>query len=365
MNKPTAYSFVGSNIENLGGELERNCKKTSAECEIEWHKTGKAVGLMIWRIEKFKVVPWPVKQYGSFYDGDSYIVFKTYGNPSNFQFDVHFWLGAHTTADEAGTAAYKTVELDTFHDDKPVQYREVQGYESERFVSNFPNGIRILNGGIESGFHHVTAEAYKPRLLHLKGRRDIRVEEVPLERASLNSGDVFILDAGLKVYQWNGSKSSGLERNKGAQVSRALDDERGNVELTVLDEGSDQKCEAFWTLLGGHGPIKSAEAGGSDVGVASQKKLFQLSDASGHLDFTEVASGHISRSLLDSKDVFVFDIGNQIYVWIGKGASAQEKSKGMIHAQEYIKKYNRPPFLSICRIFEGGENECFEASFDH
>jgi len=43
--------------------------------------------------------------------------------------------------DEYGTAAYKTVELDTFLDDKAVQHRECEGYESERFMSYFPKGL--------------------------------------------------------------------------------------------------------------------------------------------------------------------------------------------------------------------------------
>ena len=40
--------------------------------------------------------------------------------------------------DEYGTAAYKTVELDTFLDDVPIQHREVQGHESALFKTYFP-----------------------------------------------------------------------------------------------------------------------------------------------------------------------------------------------------------------------------------
>ena len=39
--------------------------------------------------------------------------------------------------DEYGTAAYKTVELDTLLDDKPVQHREVENHESSLFKGYF------------------------------------------------------------------------------------------------------------------------------------------------------------------------------------------------------------------------------------
>eukprot|EP01113_Clastostelium_recurvatum_P051185 TRINITY_DN9885_c0_g1_i1.p1 TRINITY_DN9885_c0_g1~~TRINITY_DN9885_c0_g1_i1.p1 ORF type:complete len:139 (-),score=39.88 TRINITY_DN9885_c0_g1_i1:619-1035(-) len=122
------------------------------------------------------------------------------------------------------------------------------------FKSYFPKGVRVMEGGMDSGFNHVKPEEYRPRynhpfylkmhvclaiiiiiitlhlsftrLLQLKGRRHIRVTEVPLSFKSLNSGDVFILDAGVKIYQWNGSASSGMERSKAAQLSQSIEEER-------------------------------------------------------------------------------------------------------------------------------------------
>ena len=71
--------------------------------------------------------------------GDSYIVLNTWKeeDEEEFQYDLHFWIGKYSTQDEYGTAAYKTVELDTYHKDKPIQHREVQGFESDLFRSYF------------------------------------------------------------------------------------------------------------------------------------------------------------------------------------------------------------------------------------
>jgi len=363
MLKPKKYDIADSNIANLGSDLEKKVKLASAQTEPAWNNAGTKVGLLIWRIEKFHVISWPIDQYGSFYDGDSYIVLNTYIKPGGnaFQWDVHFWLGQYTSQDEAGTAAYKTVELDDKLGGAPVQHREVQGHESDLFLTYFKNEIKLLSGGVDSGFKHVKPEEYKPRLLHLKGKKKVRVTQVDLDRNSLNSGDTFILDNGLKIFQWNGKKSGPQEKQKGAQLSHALVDERkGKAKITVLEEG-DKEAD-FWGLLGGFGPVKSAEEGGDDleaekVGV---KMLFHLSDASGKMEFKQIATGaSCKRSLLNSDDVFILDTGAEVFAWIGKGASSEEKSKALGYAQDYLTNFSRPAYLPISKILEGSENSMF------
>lgn len=365
MLKQKTYNIADSNIANLGSELEKNVKLAAANTEAAWSNAGKEVGLQIWRIEKFNVVSWPKEQYGTFYTGDSYIILNTYKKAGSdaLLWDVHFWLGTYTTQDEAGTAAYKTVELDDVLGGAPVQHREVCGHESRLFQSYF-KVLNLLDGGVESGFKHVKPEEYKPRLLQVKGRKNVRVLQVPITHESLNSGDVFILDAGLNIYQWNGSKASAGEKGKAAQVSRAIDDERaGKPEVHVFEEG-DSDAKPFWDALGGEGPIKTKEEGGDDEASADKIRLFRLSDASGSFEFKLEAEEKVSRSKLDSADVFIFDVGHEVFAWIGSGASKGERSKALQFAQDYIAKYNRPAWIPISRVLEGGENEVFEASFN-
>jgi gelsolin len=346
----------------FGSDIERNVKKASAEHENQWQGVAGVVGLRIWRIEKFQVVPWPKEKYGQFHKGDSYIVLHTYKVNNAIKYDVHFWLGSETSQDEAGTAAYKTVELDTLLDDVPVQHREVEDYESELFLSYFPNGVRLLAGGVDSGFNHVTPETYSPRLLHVRGTfKSVSSSQVPLASASLNSSDVFILDLGLKIIQWNGSKSNGAERNKAAALARAIDDERkGLAHVEVISEG--EACPEFWAALGGQGAI-APDSSSHAQPKAHEPVLNRLSDASGHLTFTEVARGRLNRSQLHSSDAFILDTGCEIFAWIGKGASVNERKFAIQSAQQYLNSHNLPPQTSICRILEGGENEIFEHAF--
>ena len=152
-------------------------------------KAGTKPGYEVWRIENKEPAPVPAKMYGQFYDGDAYIVLKTTQKPksSSLEWDIFFWLGEKSEQAEQGIAAYKTVELDESLGGGPTQHRELQGYESEEFMQCFKK-VEYLKGGVASGFKHVKRDVYEPRLLHVKGKRSVRVSEVPMSAKSLNSG---------------------------------------------------------------------------------------------------------------------------------------------------------------------------------
>lgn len=239
--KPKTYDWKDSNMANFGSDTEKKVKKEAAEAEPAWAGAGKKVGLQIWRIEKFKVVAWPKEKYGEFYNGDSYIILNTYvkkGDPT-LLYNIHFWIGKYSSQDEYGTAAYKTVELDTLLDDRPVQRREVQGHESDLFKSYFGNNMKILKGGVDTGFRRVLPEAYTPRLFEIKqyGRKVTRTE-ISLKRDNLKSDNVYIIDNGLKVYQWNGAKASKLEKLRANQELKDIMGKRKGVECSTLEEAS-------------------------------------------------------------------------------------------------------------------------------
>jgi len=368
MIKQKEYDLKDSNIANIGSDLDKKVRQAAAQTEKAWTNAGKEVGMQIWRIEKFTVQSVPKDTYGTFYSGDSYILLNTYKKKDapKILWDVHFWLGKFTTQDEAGTAAYKTVELDDLLGGEPVQHREVQGHESDLFLSYFKNEIKILEGGVDTGFRHVEPEKFEHRLLHLKGKKKVRVTQVEKKHTSLNSGDIFVLDCGMEIYQWNGSKSGPQEKMKGAQLSRALVDERKGLPKIHVFEENGKDLAPFWKAIGGQGPVKSAEEGGDDAEheKSSDKILFRLSDASGKLDFKEVAKGAaVKRNMLQSADVFVLDTGAEVFAWIGRGSSVGERKSAMQYAQDYLVKFKRPLYLPISRVLEGGENEVFEAAF--
>lgn len=382
MQKDRPVDWQDTNMSLFGSDIEKKCKAAAADSEPQWDDAGVKPGLQVWRIEQFRVKPWPKSKYGRFHSGDSYIILNTYVkepdvNPDKLAWDVHFWIGSESTQDEYGTAAYKTVELDDKLDGAAIQHREVQEAESELFLGYFGK-LMYLTGGAASGFKSVEAETRPTRLFWVKGRaNNMLLKEVKLRRDSMNSGDVFILDSEEGIWQWSGKESNAHERSKAAAFCASLKADRGGkVAVTTLVEAeSDGEAEApaFWKHLPGERKllglkvadikVKTAAVGGGDEEVkAFEPVLFRVSDrmVGGGASFSKVGAGkQIPISKLQSDDAFILDTGFEIFIWVGQGASQSEKVSAFPHAQKYLKDHKRPPVLPLTRYAEGKEPASF------
>ncbi|ESK95169.1 actin regulatory protein [Moniliophthora roreri MCA 2997] len=360
LTKPNRYDIKDSNIALLGSDLEKRVREHAGDTETAWEDAGKEPGLQIWRIEEFHVVPWPKERKGSFYDGDSYIVLHTYRKTPESEalaYDLHFWLGEDTTQDEAGTAAYKTVELDDHLHGKPIQYREVQGSESSRFLSYFPK-FQSLRGGVASGFHHVTdpppLELFRLYRISSPKTGSTVIREVAAEASSLVKGDVYVLDKGSKVLQLNTKDSVGKEKFKAAEFVQSLVEARqGQCDVTVYDEGPG--AGVFLAEFGSESEMPSLQPT-EDEG--NETVLIRLSDASGQVTFEREALPHE----LSSADAYILDNSpTAIYVWLGNGSSLIERRLAPQYAQKYLyeTKEGRNVKVPIVRLHEGDEDEEF------
>jgi len=78
--------------------------------------------------------------------------------------------------------------------------------------------FRLLQGGVDSGFNHVT-NIFTPKLYSVKGKRRPVVTQMPkVSWNAMNNGDVFILQMREAIFIWEGETSNKLERLQAAKV---------------------------------------------------------------------------------------------------------------------------------------------------
>lgn len=224
-----------------------------------------------------------------------------------------------------------------------------------------------MEGGVASGFNTVNRDEYETRLFQVKGKRTVRVHQVPVKSASLTVDDVYVLDAGLEIYVYNGKSANRLEKAKGLEFVRTLNNEGrgGRANITFLEE--EPKSAGFWTALGGY--VEVTRTGEPDENFERMVKktttILRLSDSSSDLTVTDVtpSSGVLTKDLLKTEDVFIVDVGDAIFVWVGKGASDGERKNAITTATKYLQKTSRSLHTSTTRVVESGEPPVFTALF--
>ncbi|KAJ6857100.1 villin-4-like [Populus alba x Populus x berolinensis] len=327
---------------------------------------GQKAGLEIWRIENFRPVPVPKSSHGKFFTGDSYVILQTTALKSgSLRHDIHYWLGKDTSQDEAGAAAIKTVELDAALGGRAVQYREVQGHETEKFLSYFKPCIIPQEGGVASGFKQAEAMEHQTHLFVCRGKHVVHVNEVPFARSSLNHDDIFILDTKSKIFQFNGSNSSIQERAKALEVVQYIKDtyHDGKCEVAAVEDGklmADAETGEFWGFFGGFAPLPRKTTSDEDkTDVSFPTKLFHVEKGQAE----PVEADSLTRELLDTNKCYILDCGVEVFVWMGRNTSLDERKSASGAAEELVRAAERPN-SRIARVIEGFETVMFRSKFE-
>ncbi|KAG5098232.1 hypothetical protein JHK82_048086 [Glycine max] len=162
--------------------------------------------------------------------------------------DILYWLVKDTS---------QIVELDAALRGRVIQYREVQGHETEKFLSYFKPCIIPQQGGAASGFKHDEAEEHKTTS---------------------------------KIFQFNGSNSSIQERGKALEVG----------------------------CFRGFAPLPRRIVSYDDKPADSHPPKLLCVDK-GKAEPIETDS--LTKEFLDTNKCYILDCGLEFFAWMGRNTS--------------------------------------------
>ncbi|KFP83173.1 Villin-1, partial [Acanthisitta chloris] len=306
-------------------------------------------------LQNMEMVPVPTKNYGNFYEGDCYIVLSV------GQSGVLWGTGDQLHPGGAGVQGVVA-----------WGHGSSSRHESETFRALFKQGIIYKKGGVASGMKHVETNTYNiQRLLHVKGKKNVVAGEVEMSWKSFNRGDVFLLDLGHLIIQWNGPESNRNERLRAMTLAKDIRDrERGGRAQVGIVDGEDEDAspglmKVLTHVLGEKRDIQPVIPDDKvDQMIKSSLKLYHVSNASGNLVIQEVAIRPLTQDMLLHEDCYILDQGGlKIFVWKGKNANKEEKQQAMSRALGFIKAKNYPDSTSVETENDGSESTVFRQLF--
>lgn len=332
---------------------------------------GVKPGLEIWCIDNLRLVPVPKSSHGKFYSGSTYIVLNTILLKNSVpQHDIHYWLGKDAKEVDSALASDKALELDAALGSRAVQYREVQGLESEKFLSYFRPCIIPIDGVFSSKLGDLNEETYQIRLLTCRGDHVVHVKEVPFSRSSLNHNDVFILDTASKLFLFSGCNSSTQERAKALEVVQYIKENKHgrNCEVAIIEDGKlvgDSDVGEFWSLFGGYAPIPrdSPSTTSMEPNLCSPSVKLYWINTKGKL--CESGTNPLNKDILSIDKCYMLDCDTEIFVWMGRTTSITERKTSISATEDFLNSNGRSTGTHLTFLTEGTETAAFRSYFDN
>ncbi|KFV46612.1 Supervillin, partial [Gavia stellata] len=201
---------------------------------------------------------------------------------------------------------------------------------------NFSNvSLRSVNL-TEQNSNNSAVPYKKLMLLQIKGRRHVQTRLVEPRASSLNSGDCFLLLTPHFCFLWVGEFANVIEKAKVStklatliQTKRELGCRASYIQ--TIEEGINTHTHAakdFWKLLGGQTNYQSAGSPEEDemyeAAIIETNCIYRLVEDK--LIPEDDYWGKVPKcTLLQPKEVLVFDFGSEVYVWHGKEVTLAQR----------------------------------------
>lgn len=234
-------------------------------------------------------------------------------------------------------------------------------------------------------FKKAEPETYQARLLQMVSLGEsVRVVQVELVAGSLNDSDVFILDDGLTIYQFNSPHASVRERRRAMEVVH--EDLRAprdlEPELVILDGDEVFACEPFWDRLGGKvdtlPEVGGAAEGGEDTGESieepisddvdftASKTLCKISNESGELilSLEKEQVDHLVQDDVNDADVWAVACDGWCFVYVGGATNKDEKFYVWNNCDVILAALGLPVDTNITFISKASDSATWDQLFD-
>jgi hypothetical protein len=221
--------------------------------------------------------------------------------------------------------------------------------------------------------------------------------QVDFSASKFNNEDCFVVDMGLHVYQWSGSKANHMEKQKAAQLAHSIKDEvccyRVRAHVLTLACSVQASPTSRSSRRATTPPCRGTSSAASPrhfrppplsrrrcvVRVRVYARVLAVMCAvvlqhpaivlkvgqKAPFAASKVADGPgLKKSLLTPGDVFIVDNFDQIYVWVGHSAPVAERKAALQVAADYVKSSGKPAGTAISRVVEHCEPDEFVAIFD-
>ncbi|XP_064906720.1 supervillin isoform X40 [Columba livia] len=200
---------------------------------------------------------------------------------------------------------------------------------------NFSNvSLRSVNL-TEQNSNNSAVPYKKLMLLQIKGRRHVQTRLVEPRASSLNSGDCFLLLTPHFCFLWVGEFANVIEKAKASELATLIQTKRElgcrASYIQTIEEGINTHTHAakdFWKLLGGQTNYQSAGSPEEDEmyesAIIETNCIYRLVEDK--LIPEDDYWGKVPKcTLLQPKEVLVFDFGSEVYVWHGKEVTLAQR----------------------------------------